>query len=154
MKIDSDTIDAIKQVAELIEETGMSEIEITAKDQSIRLSKGGTAVMAAAPSAAVPAMPSDPAIPQMASTSTDTTAHTHPGAVTSPMVGTVYLQPEPGAPSFVSKGQSVQAGDTLVIIEAMKVMNPIKADKSGTVTQLLVGDGQPVEFGDVLMVIE
>jgi len=81
-------------------------------------------------------------------------AATHPGAVTSPMVGTAYLQAEPGNPPFVSKGASVVAGDTLIIVEAMKVMNPIKAPKSGTVTQLLIENGQPVEFGDVLVVIE
>ena len=70
------------------------------------------------------------------------------------MVGTAYLAPEPGAASFVSKGDSVQAGDTLMIVEAMKVMNPIKAETGGTVTQILVSDGEPIEFGDVLMVIE
>lgn len=86
--------------------------------------------------------------------SPDTVATSHPGAVKSPMVGTVYLQSEPGAPTFVSKGSNVNAGDTLLIIEAMKVMNPIKADKAGTVTQILVENGEPVEFGDVLMVIE
>ena len=81
-------------------------------------------------------------------------AQNHPGAVTSPMVGTAYLQPEPGADSFVRKGQNVREGDTLLIIEAMKVMNPIKADRSGVVTQILVESGQPVEYGDVMMVIE
>ena len=149
MKIDSD---AIKELAGLLDETGLNEIEVADGDQSIRVSKGSGTVVAA-PSSPI-SMPSDPAIPQQASVTTDTTAHSHPGAVASPMVGTVYLQPEPGAPSFVSKGQQVNAGDTLVIIEAMKVMNPIKADKSGTVTQILVGDGEPVEFGDALMVIE
>ena len=70
------------------------------------------------------------------------------------MVGTVYLQSEPGTPKFVDKGTNVKPGDTLLIIEAMKVMNPIKADRAGTVTQVLVENGQPVEFGDVLLVIE
>ena len=121
-------------------------------DKAIRVSKGGTVVAAGA---APVAMPSDPAIPQQASVSApDTTAHSHPGAVKSPMVGTAYLQGEPGAPSFGQKGDTVNAGDTLVIIEAMKVMNPIKAEKGGTVTQILIENGQPVEFGDVLMVIE
>lgn len=149
MKIDSD---AINKLAELLNENDLSEIEVTDGEQSIRVSKGGSVI--AAPAAAPISMVSDPATPGQASTSTDTTAHSHPGAVTSPMVGTAYMQPEPGAASFVSKGATVQAGDTLVIIEAMKVMNPIKADKSGTVTQILIEDGQPVEFGDVLMVIE
>lgn len=145
--------DAIRELADLLNETGLTEVEVTDGDKSIRVSKGGMTV--AATSAAPFYMPSDPTTPQMASTSApDTTAHNHPGAVTSPMVGTVYLQAEPGSPPFVSKGASVKAGDTLLIIEAMKVMNPIKADKSGTVTQILVDDAQPVEFGDVLLVIE
>ena len=149
MKIDSD---AIKELTALLDETGLNEIEVAEGDSAIRVSKGGGVVAAAH---APVSMGFDPATPGQASTSTDNVAHTtHPGAVTSPMVGTVYLQPEPSAPSFVSKGQQVNAGDTLVIIEAMKVMNPIKADKSGTVTQILVSDGQPVEFGDVLMIIE
>lgn len=151
MKIDSD---AIKELAGLLDETGLNEIEVADGDQSIRVSKGAAQVVAGAP-AALPPMPSDPTTPQLASTSApEAVASNHPGAITSPMVGTIYLQPEPGSPSFVSKGDSVKAGDTLMIIEAMKVMNPIKADKSGTVTQILVDDAQPVEFGDVLVIIE
>lgn len=148
MKINKD---AIRELAELLEETGLSEIEVADGDQSIRVNKGGTMV-AGAPMAAAPAMPTDPSIPQQANTSAPAGA-IPVGAVTSPMVGTAYLQPEPGAPSFVSAGDSVKAGDTLLIIEAMKVMNPIKADKAGTVTEVLVTDGQPVEFGDALVVI-
>lgn len=150
MKIDSK---AIEELAALLEKTGLDRIKVRDGDQSITVSKGGSTVVAAGLSA--PAMPSDPAVPQQANVSApDTTAHSHPGAVTSPMVGTAYLQAEPGAPPFVKKGDSVNAGDTLVIIEAMKVMNPIKAEKGGTVTQVLVENGQPIEFGDVLMVIE
>lgn len=151
MKIDSD---AIKELAKLLDETGLTEIEVADGDKGIRVSKGGGMVVAAGAPAPAYSMPSDPTTPGQASMETDTVAHNHPGAVTSPMVGTAYCQPEPGAPSFVSKGSTVQAGDTLIIIEAMKVMNPIKAEKSGTVTQILVEDGQPVEYGDVLMVIE
>lgn len=151
MKID---YDAIKKLAALLDETGLNEIEVEDGDQSVRVSKGGGAVYAGAAPAMAP-MPSDPAIPQVANTSApDTTVQNHAGAVTSPMVGTVYLQAEPGTPPFIQKGAAVKAGDTLLIIEAMKVMNPIKADKSGTVTQILVDDAQPVEFGDVLVVIE
>lgn len=151
MKIDSK---AIKELAALLDETDLNEIEVADGDQSIRVARGG-AVYAGAPAAAAPvSMPSDPAVPQMASVSTDNVAGSHPGAVTSPMVGTAYLQSEPGSPAFASKGDVVKAGDTLLIIEAMKVMNPIKAEKGGTVTQILVDDAQPVEFGDVLMVIE
>ncbi len=148
MKIDSK---AIKELAGLLEETGLTEIEVADGDQAIRVSKGGGVVTASAPAYS---MASDPTIPQQASTSTDNIAHSHPGAVTSPMVGTAYMSPEPGAAPFAKKGDTVNAGDTLMIIEAMKVMNPIKAEKGGTVTQVLVEDGEPVEFGDVLMVIE
>lgn len=150
MKIDSK---AIKELADLLDETGLNEIEVADGDKAIRVSKGGGTVVAAAAPAV--SMASDPAVPQVANTSApDTVAHSHPGAITSPMVGTAYLQGEPGAPPFVKKGDTVAAGDTVMIIEAMKVMNPIKAEKGGTVTQILVDNGQPVEFGDVLMVVE
>jgi acetyl-CoA carboxylase biotin carboxyl carrier protein len=149
MKIDAD---AIRELAGLLDETGLNEIEVADGDKGIRVSKGGATVVAGA---APVAMSSDPSIPQIANTSApSTTAASHPGAVTSPMVGTVYLQADPDSPAFVSKGATVKAGDTLVIIEAMKVMNPIKASKSGVVTQILVDDAQPVEFGDVLIVVE
>ena len=150
MKIDKK---AIKELAELLEETGLNEIEVAEGDQVIRVNKGvGIMPMAAAPAIA---MPSDPTTPQAANTEAPgNVTSEHPGAVTSPMVGTAYMAPEPGAPNFVSKGANVSEGDTLLIIEAMKVMNPIKAHKSGTVTQVLVENGQPVEFGDVLFVIE
>ena len=152
MKIDSK---AIKQLAELLEETGLNEIEVADGDKSLRVSKGGGTVVASGGAVAAATMPSDPAVPQQPNVSApDTVAHSHPGAVTSPMVGTAYMASEPGAAPFVQKGTSVNAGDTLMIIEAMKVMNPIKAENGGTVTQILVEDGQPVEFGDVLVVIE
>lgn len=154
MKIDSDSI---KELADLLKETGLNEIEVADGDQSIRVSMGGGVIAATGAGlaqSAVVSMSSDPSVPQQASVVTDTTAHAHPGAMTSPMVGTVYLQPEPDAPQFISKGASVAVGDTLLIIEAMKVMNPIKAEKAGTVTHIMVEDGQPVEFGDVLVVIE
>ena len=154
MKIDSK---AIRQLAELLEETGLTEIEVAEGDQMIRVNKGG-AYIAAPHGHHAPAnfnMPSDPTVPQKANTAAPATiTGDHPGAVTSPMVGTAYLKPEPSAPNFVKKGDTVSAGDTLLIIEAMKVMNPIKASKGGTVTQILVENGKPVEFGDVLMVIE
>lgn len=151
MKIDAK---AIKELANLLDETGLNEIEVSDGDKGIRVSKGGGMVVAGGGSAGY-AMPSDPTAPGQANMDApDTVAHTHPGAVTSPMVGTAYMAPEPNAPAFVQKGDSVAAGDTLMIIEAMKVMNPIKAEKSGTVTHIMAKDGQPVEFGDVLMVIE
>ncbi len=147
MKIDAS---AIRQLAKLLDETGLNEIEVADGDEKIRVNKGGVPMMAAAPA---PAMVSDPTIPQPATTQ-QSTAATSAGAVTSPMVGTVYLQAEPGNPPFVQAGSVVKAGDTLVIIEAMKVMNPIKAPKAGTVRQVLVNNGQPVEFGEVLVVVE
>lgn len=152
MKIDSK---AIKQLAKLLDDTGLNEIEVAEGDQMIRVNKGmmmsGGAMMQAAPVA----MSSDPTVPQSANTDApDTNVSDHPGAVASPMVGTAYTCPEPDAPVFAKKGDNVSEGDTLLIIEAMKVMNPIKAHKSGTVTQVLFENGQPVEFGDVLIVIE
>jgi acetyl-CoA carboxylase biotin carboxyl carrier protein len=156
MKIDSE---AIRELAGLLEETGLNEIEVSQGEQSIRINKGGGVVATpTAPAAVQPAaaqMESDPTQPQQANTEApDTVTGEHPGAITSPMVGTAYMQPEPGAAPFVQKGANVSEGDTVLIIEAMKVMNPIKAHKGGTVTQILVEDGQPVEFGDVLMVVE
>lgn len=154
MKIDSD---AIRQLAGLLDETGLTEIEVGQGDKIIRVTRSAVTVMQSGggPVAATNLMPSDPATPQSANLNAPgTVASVHPGAVTSPMVGTVYLSSAPGAAPFVTKGATVKAGDTLVIIEAMKVMNPIKADRAGTVTQILVENGQPVEFAEVLMVIE
>ncbi|MCB9963627.1 MAG: acetyl-CoA carboxylase biotin carboxyl carrier protein [Rhodospirillales bacterium] len=145
---------AIRELADLLDETGLTEIEVADGDQSIRVNKGG--MMVAGNSGMHLSMSSDPAIPQVANSSAPVTTagDDHPGAVTSPMVGTAYMAGEPGAAAFVSKGKTVSEGDTLLIIEAMKVMNPIKAPRSGTVTHIAVENGQPVEFGDVLMVIE
>lgn len=154
MKIDAK---AIRQLADLLNETGLTEIEVAEGDQMIRVNKGGV-FLGGGHAHAAPAninMPSDPTMPQKANTAPPATVTgDHPGAVTSPMVGTAYLAPEPNAATFVKKGDTVAAGDTLLIIEAMKVMNPIKASKGGTITQILVESGKPVEYGDVLMVIE
>ena len=150
MKIDAK---AIRQLADLLNETGLTEIEVAEGEQMIRVNKGTLVSAAHAP--AQYSMSSDPTVPQAANTAKPATiTGDHPGAVTSPMVGTAYLAPEPSAPTFVKKGDTVNAGDTLLIIEAMKVMNPIKASKGGTITQILVETGKPVEYGDVLMVIE
>lgn len=152
MKIDSK---AIKQLAKLLDDTGLNEIEVAEGDQMIRVNKGNGIIMNGAAPVAPINMPSDPTIPREATTDMPTAvAGNHPGAVTSPMVGTAYAAPEPDSPNFVKKGDSVSEGDTLLIIEAMKVMNPIKASRSGTVTQVLFENGGPVEFGDVLLVIE
>ncbi len=135
---------AIRKLAELMTETGLSEIELAEGDRSIRVSRATTA--AAPIQVAAPAAAPAPAAP--------VSAAAHPGAVISPMVGTAYLQAEPGSPPFVSLGSPVRVGDTLLIIEAMKVMNPIKAAKAGTLKEVLVLDGQPVEYGEPMMIIE
>ncbi len=152
MKINSD---AIRELAALLDETGLNEIEVADGEKAIRVSRGSNTIIAGDAGMANVNMASDPAAPQIANTDApNTVASSHPGAVTSPMVGTAYMAGEPGADPFVRKGDSVKVGDTLMIIEAMKVMNPIKADKAGTVTQILAENAQPVEYGDVLMVIE
>jgi acetyl-CoA carboxylase biotin carboxyl carrier protein len=146
--------DEIRKLAELVQDTELSEIEIEEDDLRIRVSRNG-AQMVQAVAAPAPAPAANQAAPAViADTATAASSDAHPGAVKSPMVGTVYLQPEPGAPSYVSVGDKISAGDTLMIIEAMKVMNPIKAPKSGTVKQILVDDAQPVEFDEVLVVVE
>ncbi len=142
--------DAIKKLASLLNETGLTEIEITEGDKSLRVSKSVNVSYAAAPAGYAPA----PALAAPSASVSAISADNHPGAVKSPMVGTVYLQSEPNAPKFVSKGAKIKAGDTICIIEAMKVMNPIKAEKGGTVTDILIDDAQPVEFGQVLVIIE
>ena len=143
--------EAIRKLAELMTETGLSEIELAEGDRKLRVSRSLTA--AAAPAAVHFAAPAA-AAPTSAAASAAANPATHPGAVISPMVGTAYLQAEPGAPPFASVGSPIKVGDTLLIIEAMKVMNPIKASKGGILTQVLVSDGQPVEYGEPLMIIE
>jgi acetyl-CoA carboxylase biotin carboxyl carrier protein len=136
--------DTIRGLAKLLDETGLTEIEIERDGQRIRIGRAARTVSVAAPAAApvvaVPAAAADPA--------------KHPGVVPSPMVGTAYLSPSPGARPFVDVGQTVKAGETVLIIEAMKTMNQIPAPRGGTVTQILVEDGQPVEFGEPMMIIE
>lgn len=155
MKIDAD---AIRELANLLDETGLTEIEVGEGEKILRVSRGGTVIAGGTvPAQQHPSGSPDPAAPGAANTSApsgDVAPEDMAGAIKSPMVGTAYMQPEPGSPSFVKKGDKVNAGDTLMIIEAMKVMNPIKAESGGTVGQILVENGQPVEFGDVLMVIE
>jgi len=151
MNIDKD---AIRELAELLNETALTEIEVADGDRKIRVARTAPTQNYAMPQAVFPI--GDPGAPLPASM---TLAHpvpaaNHPGAVMSPMVGTAYLSPEPSKPPFVTKGARVNVGDTLVIIEAMKVMNPIKAEKAGIVTQILIEDARPVEFGDILMIIE
>ncbi|MDR3515338.1 MAG: acetyl-CoA carboxylase biotin carboxyl carrier protein [Azospirillaceae bacterium] len=145
--------DLIRRLAALLNETGLTEIEFAEGQSRIRLSRAAPAPTVAATVApsAVAVAPAGPAAPVQTQAMA---LASHPGALTSPMVGTAYLAEEPGTPPFVRIGDQVKAGQTVLIIEAMKVMNPIKAPKSGVVTQLLIADAQPVEFGEVLLVIE
>ena len=148
MQVDSALV---RELAELLNNTGLTEIEVADGDRKIRVARGGTMIAAApayapppmAPAAAAAAAPAEAAAP----------AADNANALKSPMVGTAYLGPEPGAPNFISIGQQVKAGDTLMIIEAMKVMNPITAPAAGTVKAILIDNGQPVEFDQPLLVI-
>ena len=144
-------IDIVRELAELLADTGLTEIEVEDGDRKVRVARGGFAPAPAAMAAPV-AAPTAPAAPSAAQAS-ETAAPDMTGALKSPMVGTAYLAPEPGAPDFVKVGDSVKEGDTLVIVEAMKVMNPIAADKSGTVKAILIENAQPVEFDQPLVVI-
>ena len=138
---------AVRELAKLLKETGLTEIEIEHNGARIRVSRGG-GVAAAAPVAAAPATAAVPA-----PAATPSSSGPPAGAVPSPMVGTVYLAPEPGKPPFISVGKTVKEGDTLFIVEAMKTMNAITAPKSGTVKEISVADASPVEFGQTLCVI-
>jgi acetyl-CoA carboxylase biotin carboxyl carrier protein len=153
----ADPIDArlVRRLADILTETGLSEIEVEHSGLKIRVAKTLTAqpmqMMHAAPMAAAPA-PVAAAAPG-ASAEAAAPARAVGDEVKSPMVGSVYLQPEPGAAQFVQVGDTVEAGQTLMIIEAMKTMNPIPAPKAGRIVAILVEDGQPVEFGEPLAVI-
>ena len=144
----------VKALADILDEAGLAELEYETADLSVRLSRvsGAAPVAAVAAPAAAPAAAPDAPAAAAAADSAD--AASHPGAVTSPMVGTVYVAPEPDAPSFIEVGGTVKKGQTLLIVEAMKVMNPITAPADGTVKQIFVQNAQPVEFGEVLVVIE
>ena len=140
----------VKELAELLSANELTEIEVEDGDRKIKVKREGAPVMAYAPAAAAAPAPAA-AAPAAAA---EAPAAAPVDAVKSPMVGTVYLSPEPGAKPFIAPGQSVKAGDTLLIIEAMKVMNPITAPKAGKIGQILIGDAQPVEFDQPLVVIE
>ncbi len=150
--------DVIRDLAKLLDETGLSEIEVQRAGMSIRVARNLHAPQARVRPADVPggvpaagaAVAAGAAAP--ATVPLDPTQH--PGLVASPMVGTAYLGPAPGARPFVEIGGQVKTGETLIVIEAMKTMNQIPAPRSGTVTQILVEDGQPVEYGEPLMIIE
>jgi acetyl-CoA carboxylase biotin carboxyl carrier protein len=141
----------IQELSKLLDETGLTEIEIEQDGQRVRVGRG----VAAAPAVVAPratAVPASQPVGESAAAPFDPAKH--PGVVISPMVGTAYAAPEPGAKPFVDVGSTVKAGDTLLIVEAMKTMNQIPAPRAGTVIQILFEDGQPVEFGEPLMIIE
>jgi acetyl-CoA carboxylase biotin carboxyl carrier protein len=140
----------IRELARLLDETGLTEIEFERDGQRVRVAR--QAQIAVAPAASP--TPVEAAVPSLAADSGAIDPAKHPGVVTSPMVGTAYIGPEPGARPFVEIGSRVRAGDTLLIVEAMKTMNQIPSPRAGTVIQVLIEDGQPVEFGEPLMIIE
>jgi acetyl-CoA carboxylase biotin carboxyl carrier protein len=143
----------IKELSELLNETGLTEIEIEQDGARIRVARG--AIASAAPAVAVAPLHTlaQPVGTEPAASAPIDPAK-HPGLVVSPMVGTAYIAPEPGAKPFIDVGAKVKAGDTLLIVEAMKTMNQIPAPRAGTVIQILFEDGQPVEFGEPLVIIE
>ncbi len=158
---DSD-VTFIQALAEVLRENDLTEVQVKreygeADSLNVRVSRQTQTVMQAAPLAAAPvaaAAPVEAAAPAApAATASDDPA-SHPGAVTSPMVGTVYMAPEPGASAFISVGSEIKEGDTLLIIEAMKTMNHIPAPRSGTIKRIMVEDSAPVEFGAPLVIIE
>ena len=141
----------IHELAKLLEETGLTEIEIDHGGQRVRVARNPGAAAAAASSLPAERV-AGPAVAESGPVPFDPSKH--PGVVIAPMVGTAYGAPEPGAKPFIDVGQRVSAGDTLLIIEAMKTMNQIPAPRAGTVIQILFEDGQPVEFGEPLVIIE
>ena len=139
--------DSLRRLGLIMAETGMTELELVVKDARIRVVRGSAVasvgVAAMAPALLAAAAPAAPAADA-----------SHPGAITSPMVGVAYLSPEPGSPAFVAVGDQVAAGQTVLLIEAMKTFNQIKTPKAGTVTRILVENSAPVEFGEVLMIVD
>ena len=150
------TTELVKALANILDDAGLAELEYETDDVAIRLSRvsGAAPVAAVAPVAAPAAVAAPTAAPAAQSAEGAADLSAHPGAVMSPMVGTAYISPEPGAPAFVEEGSTVKKGQTLLIVEAMKVMNPITAPQDGTVSKIMVKNAQPIKFGEVLVVIE
>ncbi|SNS37814.1 biotin carboxyl carrier protein [Sphingomonas laterariae] len=146
-------VDLVKQLAELLDATKLTEIEVEDGERRVRVVRKAAPVAAPVAYAAAPA-PVAAAPVAAAAPAAEAAPADHPGAVKSPMVGTAYLAAEPGAAPFVSAGDKISAGQTLLIVEAMKVMNPITAPRGGTVKQVLVENGQPVEFDQPLLIVE
>jgi acetyl-CoA carboxylase biotin carboxyl carrier protein len=154
-KFEMDT-DFVRKLAAILEETNLGEIELADGERKIRVARAAVAAPAQFAMAAPLAPPAGVAVagPAIPAAPAPGDPGKHPGAVKSPMVGTAYLSPEPGKPVFVHVGDKVTAGQTLLIIEAMKTFNPIKAPRAGVVTQVLIENARPVEFAEVLMIIE
>ena len=154
-KFSSDDSALIRELALLLDETSLTEIEIERAGLRVRVARN-ISIAAGIPAIVPPAAgaPASTAAPPAAAAAAVTDFSKHPGVVPSPMVGTAYWAPEPGAKPFIDVGAKVSAGQTLLIIEAMKTMNQIPSPRAGTVTQILVEDGQPVEFGEPLVIIE
>ncbi len=148
-KFSSEDSALVRELALLLDETSLTEIEIERAGLRLRVARN-ISVAATMPMAVASAAPAPLATPAAAAPDMSK----HPGAVTSPMVGTAYWAPEPGAKPFIEVGAKVSVGQTLLIIEAMKTMNQIPSPRAGTVTQILIEDGQPVEFGEPLVIIE
>lgn len=144
----------VRELADILRETELSEIEVEHEDLRLRIARQLTTAPAVQ-TVSVPAAPAaqTPAPATAAPAAADTPAAEKPGTVKSPMVGTVYLKPNPDAAQFVRVGDQVKQGDTILLVEAMKTFNPITAEKAGTITDILVEDGQPVEFGEPLFVL-
>ncbi|MBN9027154.1 MULTISPECIES: acetyl-CoA carboxylase biotin carboxyl carrier protein [Kaistia] len=145
--------DLIRQLALLLTETDLTEIEVEHEDLRIRVARNVTVAPASYQVAAAPVLAAAPAIVAAAAPAEVSLAN-HPGTVPSPMVGTAYRSPEPGAKPFIEIGDTVREGQTLLIVEAMKTMNQIPAPRSGVVKAIMVEDGQPVEYGEPLLIIE
>jgi len=145
----------VKKLIELLEQSNINELEINEGDESVRISRGGTAVTYAAAPAPAPVAAASAPVAAPAATEAAAPATEEPAghAVKSPMVGTFYASPAPGSPAFVSVGQKVAVGDVICIIEAMKMMNQIEADKAGTIGAILVEDGEAVEFDQPIVTI-
>jgi acetyl-CoA carboxylase biotin carboxyl carrier protein len=154
-KISSSDSALIRELALLLDETSLTEIEIERAGLRVRVARNiSIAASVASVPTAIGATASAPAVAASSASTAATDLSNHPGAVPSPMVGTAYWAPEPGAKPFIEVGARVLVGQTLLIIEAMKTMNQIPSPRAGTVTQILIEDGQPVEFGEPLVIIE
>ncbi|MFO1083618.1 MAG: acetyl-CoA carboxylase biotin carboxyl carrier protein [Reyranellaceae bacterium] len=150
-KFEMDT-EFVRKLAQILHETDLGEIELADGDRRIRVARPTVTVAAAPPMMATPAAPAG--VPAVVSAGPASDFAKHPGVVKSPMVGTAYLAPEPGKPNFVAVGDEVAPGQTLLIIEAMKTFNPIKARKAGKVARILIENAQPVEYDEPLLVVE